>query len=181
MRRGAPLERKTAVYWVGVVPPKPGDEKSHPPMQTITLGGVTFPLRHTPWEEHREGENKRGEYLGYLVRLTDEQVDQVKAACRKTIVRWRERAGRHAHGYLVRLIDDAEIAEAADRWKLSDAQIATYRARVQNTRIMPSDEPASRYVYCVRVSDNAEAEEGAPWRPSAQVPKPIIETGIESP
>lgn len=181
LSRGAPLQRKSAIYWVGVIPPREGDDASHPPMHNITLGGVTFPMRHTPWEDHRQGDDKRGDYPGYLARLTDAQVDQLKEACRRTIVRWRERTGRHAHGHQVYLVNEADIQAAKEKWKLTDAQVATYAARVGNVTIRDSDEPISKYIYCVKVDAKSGAEEGGTWRPSAQIPRPIVETGIEAP
>lgn len=179
LARGTPLADKSAVYWVGVRTHDESAGRPHPPMHNIDLGGITFPSWFTPWEgDGINGEAQRGQYPGAIVRLTDSQIASFKAACRKTLVRWRAREGRHAHGYLVRLIDDDDIGQAKARWGLTDDQVSKFRTKARSVQVSSGDEPVAKYLYCIKVKD---VEPGSSWRPSAQIPASVLDLGVEAP
>ena len=186
LTRGTALAERRAAYWVGVLGHSKGNKakgvagRDYPPARSLDVGGVTFPEKFTPWEGHDDDEDEaiRGKYLGAIVVLTESRVQQLKDALKRTLIRWRERKGRHAHGQKVTLEDDASIEAARKRWGLNEMQVANLRAKASQQQVLPTDEPIAKYIYCVRVGDH---EEGSTWRPHAGVPKCVLETGIEAP
>lgn len=187
LTRGTALRERSAPYWVGVIGYAKANAKKgvtgrdHPPMHSVDLGGITFPEKFTPWEggEGEEEEAIRGRYMGAVVHLTETRVAKLKEALKRTLIRWRERKGRHAHGYKVTLEDDAAIEEARKRWGLNEAQVANLKAKASQQQLLPTDEPIGKYLYCVKL--DGDHEEGTTWRPHAGVPKCVLETGIEAP
>jgi hypothetical protein len=173
---GTVTKEKAAVYWVGVIPWKQDDSASRPPpMHFMNIGPVTFQTWSTPWEGKDEsGAGIRGRYPGSLVRLTESQVSRLKSELMRTVVRWRERKGRHAHGYLVRQESAAEIEEATKRWKLNEVQVAEATAKIAVFR--EDDEPVSAYIYCVKT----DLPEGSNARPGG-IPPSAWDTGIDLP
>lgn len=174
--------QRSAIYWCGVRGYVEGDpRRPHPPMHDITVGGVTFMERYQPWEDHREGEDKRGSYPGLLLRLTEDRVARLKSALRRTVVRWREREGRHAHGYLVTVPEEGEVEQARKRWGLTEAQVAAYQGKIAGIQFLPGDEPVGRYLYCLRVEEAPGVVEMGTYRPAASIPPSVLETGILNP
>lgn len=195
---GAPIASKSALYWVGVLPfqqqreadPKTGrpaiSGRRRPPKGTIDgIGGrVSFHIEHTPilHESSEPGQPpQRGKYPGEIVRLTEDQVSDLRRGLRSSLVRWRQREGRHAHGYVVRIPDPDTIEEVKDRLGLTDREVARLRVKHSQFEVNQTDEPVARFIYCVKV-DHPEAREGGPWRPSLHLPPSVEEQGyIESP
>ncbi len=177
-----PLSEKSAVYWCGIRTYAEGDPaRPYPPLHAMKVGGVTFTSWYRPWEggETDEPEDgQRGKHAGTMIRLSVSQVEHLKAMLRKTIVRWRGRDERHSHGYLITILNEDDIKAAKEQWALSSKEERAYRAKAASFRFMQGDEPVARYLYCVLMPN---AVEGSTWRPSAQIPKNILETGIESP
>lgn len=167
---------KAGNYWVGVRPWKRDDPESRPPpMHFFNIGPVTFPTWSTPWEgKGEDGNGVRGRYPGAIVRLTESQVGRLVTELKRTAVRWRERKGQHAHGYLVRAETQAEVEDAAKRWKLTDAQVAAAVARIESFR--DGDEPVAMFIYCVPT----DLPEGSTARPGS-IPASVWDTGIPSP
>lgn len=167
---------KSAVYWVGVIPWNKSDPASMPPpMHFMNIGPVTFPTWSTPWEGSDEaGSGIRGRYPGALVRLPISHVSRLINELTRTVVRWRERKGQHAHGYLVRAETVEEIAEAKKRYALRDDQVAMATAKIAT--FSEGDEPASMFIYCVKT----DLPEGSNARPG-RIPDSAWVTGIELP
>lgn len=180
---GNPLvAERGACYWVGVRTFVEGNpERPHPPMANIDVGGVTFPSRFTPWQEGAEGEEgSRGKYPGHIVYLRAGQIAQLKEALCRAVVRWRQREGRHAHGYVVFLETEETIAAAKKRWSLNEALVARLRTRASAFAFMPGDQELSRFIYCQKVADPS-IQPGTTFRPSMDIPNSVFETGIEDP
>jgi len=188
--------QKSAVYWMGVIPGNPGraadpskgltavDPSGHPPMHSIdNIGGrVTFTEWYTPPEGlGQDGGSRRGQYPGSLVSLTETPDSQLREGLRSTLVRWKQRNGRHAHGYVLRIPSVDAIEEMRGRMGLNEKEVARMKIRADQFEILEGDEPVARYVYCVKV-DGPEAANGGRWRPSTTLPPSIEDAGgIESP
>lgn len=178
------VAEKFAFYWVGtrfgrVADPETGaTARPTPPCVNFNIGGVTFPSWFTPWDDATQS---RGKFPGAIVRLTTSQVGYLKAILKRTIVRWRERAGQHAHGYPLTLHDEDSLKDAVALLNLSPAQAQLFRAKQPTAaKTFPTDEPAAKYLYCVRV-DAAGVREGSTYRPAAELPESVLVTGIEAP
>lgn len=170
---------KSDLYWVGVIPWNKDDPNSQPPpMHFMNIGPVTFQTWYTPWEGADDaGAGIRGRYPGTLVRLTVSQVARLVGELQRTVVRWRERKGRHAHGYLVRAETPEEIEAARKRYALREDQVAMATAKI--AVFTEGDEPVSKYIYCVKVTAPGLTE-GAVARPGG-IPASAWDTGIDLP
>lgn len=172
---------KTQAYWVGVRtfrkadPAKGIEGRPYPPQANFNIGGVTFPSWFTPWDD--EGQT-RGKFPGAIVRLSAAQVDYLATILARSAVRWREREGQHAHGYVVLLHDDESIEAVRKAQNLNPTQVQVLRAKVPTVaKTFPTDEPAAKYVYMVKVPGDVAA--GSTFRPAAELPPCLMDTGLE--
>lgn len=187
-------QERSAVYWCGVIPGREAQPEKDgrpavsaqrfPPQHSFDAigGGVTFTEWYTPDEgAGQDGQPRRGQYPGRLVRLTETQVALLVRGLSRTLVRWRERSGRHAHGYLVRIPAEDEIEDAKKRLALDQAHVAKLLTKLAQFTPTETDEPAARFIYCVKV-DGPDAVPGGTWRPSMHIPRSIEEAGtVEAP
>jgi hypothetical protein len=175
---------KTAVYWLGVIPGNADTGEGVPPMHQIDGigGGIGFYEWWTPHEgKGQDGSDRRGQLAGHLMELSETQVVQLREGLRSSVVRWRQREGFHAHGYIVRIPQIDTIDSLKTRLGLSDPEVARIKVRAQAFRIEEGDEPVARYIYCVKV-EGPEAVAGGRWRPSTTLPPSIEQVGaIEGP
>lgn len=176
---------KTAPYWVGIcplVPPGADKDAERPPFTFKTLAGVTFSLGETPWEgpTHVNPDHKRGFYPGSVIHLTAEQVENLRDALSRSIVRWHNRTGAHAHGYLVTFMGDEQVKKAKQDHGLTDAQANHYKQKMKMKNLRDTDEPAAKYFYCVKLDHDVPV--GSNFRPQAGTPASILDVGgIEAP
>lgn len=172
------LEGKTAVYWVGMTPlvkDMNSEEEERPPFASCTIAGITFPTAETPWEggNPTNPNHERGYYPGTLVRLSEDQVSNLKSVLRRSLVRWRQRHGRHRHGYKVVLETEETLEAAQERWGLTKEQLISYRAKTMRQAARAGDEPLAKYLYCVKCPVGFEP--GARARPAVEIPPSILE------
>jgi len=184
---GGLLSEATAVYWCGIITFSEPDEdhpdrptRPHPPFHSTTLAGVTFASWFTPWEDGRPEEegSQRGHYPGMLVSISESTVALLKNRLKRTLIRWRLRSGRHAHGHQVTMIGDAEIEEIKDLHALDKKQLLALRQKHRGFQVLEHDEALASYIYCQKVPG---ATAGSSWRPSPHIPDSVLVTGIESP
>ena len=173
---------KTGKFWVGMIPYSPERGLTvRPPKTSESLGPVTFPTYVTPWIGH-EGvgaeDSPRARHMGAIVELNEAQLDELRDKLRRTVVRWRERDGAHAHGYLITFETEETIKGAQERWGLTPQQAQAYQAKVGRGNVRSTDVAFSKYIYCVRVDDEVDPDAG--WRPSHKVPDSVYETGIDA-
>lgn len=178
---------KTALYWVGITPVVDDIDSEtceRPPFTACTVAGITFPTAYTPWEgsNSTNPDHKRGHYPGGVVRLSVSQIEALKHALRRGIVRWRQRKGRHAHGYKIIFQDDETIAAARKKYGLTPEQVVTYAVKTKQERVWIDDEPLAKYLYCLKLDGVPGVHEGSSFRPTNDVPPSIFEVGkVESP
>jgi hypothetical protein len=175
---------RASVYWMGVLPGNPDTGIGTPPAHQIDGigGGLSFHEWWTPYEgKGQDGSERRGQFPGHLVSLTETQVAQLREGLRSSLVRWRVREGFHRHGYVIRIPTTESIETLKSRLGLNDSEVARIKVRAQAFQVEEHDEPVARYIYCVKVT-GPEAVAGGRWRPSTTLPPSVEQLGtIEGP
>lgn len=128
--------RETAErFWVGTLPGAP--------VQNIDLGGVDFPL-FTENVTLIAGATTRIRNNGQVVDLTPTQLERIRSALKRKVVRWRDHKKRR--GYLVSIPSEEEAAAMKKR------------GRYRPFTAQEMDEPVGRYVYIVRGGRTSDTE-----------------------
>lgn len=122
-------------YWVGTLPGAP--------VQNIDLFGISFPL-FSETVAVVAGETSRIRQNGSVLDLTPSQVEGIKEALKRKIVRWRD--AKRRRGFLVTIPTPADAEKMAARGRLS-----TFTAR-------KDDEPVGMHVYMVRGGRTSDSD-----------------------
>lgn len=174
---------KTTTYHVGIIPglnPTTG-ERVEQPVETVTVNGqrkvqvkpgfrkcpqhaenfgpVTFAETYTPHAApNAAGEATRTKHFGRLVDLTADEVKRCVENISRSVVRWRARDGKHAHGYKVVIPTEEDLKNYAAKGRSSP-----YTPH-------PNDEPYANWLYMVKADSY-----------SPTIPEPLSKTGLELP
>lgn len=161
-------ERKTdsqpetrKAYWLGILHSRTYEDGTsrRAPFFFQNIGAATF---QRTWEPivgtDDTGRQRRAQHDGRIFHLTRAEVEHIADVMGRSIIKWRGRDGKKAHGYMVTLKTDAEREELM--------RLERFRPVTEDVH----DEPAANWFYMVPGE-----------HPGGQIPEPVSKTGIELP